>query len=63
MKKISLVESDDFSEWNPEQKRLFGTFGWKSCWQFNHEPELSWLLSVALTVENTTISAATEGFS
>lgn len=38
-----LVESDDFSEWNPEQKRLFGTFGWKSCWQFNHEPELSWI--------------------
>ena len=36
----SLVESDDFSEWNPDQKRLFGTFGWKSCWQFNHEPEL-----------------------
>ena len=27
----SLVESDDFSEWNPDQKRLFGTFGWKSC--------------------------------
>ena len=23
-----LVESDDFSEWNPEQKRLFGTCGW-----------------------------------
>ena len=39
----SLVESDDFSEWNPDQKRLFGTFGWKSCWQFNHEPELSWI--------------------
>ena len=34
---------DDFSEWNPDQKRLFGTFGWKSCWQFNHEPELSWI--------------------
>ena len=27
---------------NGRPKRLFGTFGWKSCWQFNHEPELSW---------------------
>lgn len=40
-----LVQSDDFrgapelSE--EEQARRFGTFGLRSVWQFNHEPELS----------------------
>lgn len=48
-----LVESDDFSLGldgrnggeDPlsvaDRKRLYGTFGLKSAWQFNHEPELS----------------------
>ncbi len=35
-----LVESDDFKECS-EDKRLFGTFGLKSCWQYNHEPDMS----------------------
>ncbi len=43
-----LVQSDDFkgpaAEDNispAERKRRYGCFGLKSCWQFNHEPELS----------------------
>ncbi|HKM35624.1 MAG TPA: family 43 glycosylhydrolase, partial [Lachnospiraceae bacterium] len=35
-----LVESDDFKEYSPD-RRLYGSFGLKSCWQFNHEPDLS----------------------
>ena len=41
-----LVESDDFRMnaencgLGREAKRLYGSFGLKSCWQFNHEPAL-----------------------
>ncbi len=40
-----LVESDDFKGDATvldlrESSRLYGTFGLKSCWQFNHEPDL-----------------------
>lgn len=38
-----LVSSDDFKESRPEDRQHFGTFGLKSVWQFNHEPELSLL--------------------
>lgn len=40
-----LVQSDDFREDETlsvgEKKEKYGSFGFKSCWQFNHEPELS----------------------
>ena len=43
-----LVQSDDFRGPAPgealspaERKRRYGCFGLKSCWQFNHEPDLS----------------------
>lgn len=45
-----LVAGDDFKMSHEEclavsdakeAKRLFGSFGLKSCWQFNHEPELA----------------------
>jgi len=40
-----LVASDDFKEekltTEKEQKRLYGSFGFKSCWQFNHIPDMS----------------------
>ena len=37
-----LVGSDDFKDADvPEQKRRYDSFGFKSCWQFSHEPELS----------------------
>ena len=40
-----MVQSDDFI-WEEglsaeEEARNYGSFGFKSCWQFNHEPELS----------------------
>ncbi len=40
-----LVQSDDF-KWEAglsaeEEARKYGSFGFKSCWQFNHEPNLS----------------------
>ncbi len=40
-----LVQSDDF-RWEAglsgeEEARKYGSFGFKSCWQFNHEPELA----------------------
>ncbi len=34
-----LVESDDFTTCGDQ--RSHGTFGLKSCWQFNHEPDLT----------------------
>ena len=39
-----LVQSDDFT-WEAgltaeEEARKYGSFGFKSCWQFNHEPKL-----------------------
>lgn len=43
-----LVQSDDFKDGpslaEPDaqaDKRLYGCYGLKSCWQFNHEPDLS----------------------
>ena len=43
-----LMQSDDFKgpaagdDISPaERKRRYGCFGLKSCWQFNHEPDLS----------------------
>jgi len=40
-----LVQEDDFRGetglTTEEQKRLYGCFGLKSSWQFNHEPDLS----------------------
>lgn len=40
-----LVGSDDFKGEDglsaEDQRRLYGTFGLKSAWQFNHEPDLS----------------------
>ncbi len=43
-----LVQSDDFKGPDGEEalspaerKRRYGCFGLKSCWQFNHEPDLS----------------------
>ncbi len=39
-----LTQSDDFcgeAASLEEQKRLYGCFGFKSIWQFNHEPDLS----------------------
>ncbi len=40
-----LIESDDFKEIKmeseKEQKRRYGSFGFKSCWQFNHIPDTS----------------------
>lgn len=35
-----LIESDDFKSYTNDS-RLYGSFGLKSCWQFNHEPDLS----------------------
>lgn len=35
-----LVGSDDFRTISAD-KRLYGSFGFRSAWQFNHEPELS----------------------
>lgn len=35
-----LVESDDFKGYT-DDSRLYGSFGLKSCWQYNHEPDLS----------------------
>ncbi len=40
-----LVQSDDF-KWEAgltkeEEARKYASFGFKSCWQFNHEPDLS----------------------
>lgn len=37
-----LTASDDF-KMAGEEKRLFGCFGLKSAWQFNHEPDLGLL--------------------
>ncbi len=34
-----LTDSDDFR--GQGDRRTYGTFGMKSCWQFNHEPDLS----------------------
>lgn len=34
-----LVGSDDFKECSND-KKLYGSFGFKSCWQFNHEPDM-----------------------
>lgn len=39
-----LVESDDFKGYT-DDRSLYGCFGLKSCWQYNHEPDLS-LVSV-----------------
>ncbi len=43
-----LVESDDFREERmeseKEQKRRYGSFGLKSCWQFNHIPDMSLII-------------------
>ena len=37
-----LVGSDDFKDADvSEKKRRYDSFGFKSCWQFSHEPELS----------------------
>lgn len=40
-----LVQSDDFrdspSDMQPEQK--YDSYGLKSCWQFNHEPDLAYV--------------------
>ncbi len=40
-----LVQSDDFYQdttlKESEKRRLYGSFGFKSVWQFNHEPDLS----------------------
>ena len=40
-----LIESDNFRETDmkssKEQKRQYGSFGFKSCWQFNHIPDIS----------------------
>lgn len=56
-----LVESDDFRCANmlssEEQHRLYGSFGLKSAWQFNHEPKLS---LVAHDCVNGTISITTD---
>lgn len=38
-----LVQSDDFKASDENDRQHFGTFGLKSCWQFNHEPDLSLL--------------------
>jgi len=39
-----LVQSDDFTEYEcasaEEKREKFGSFGFKSMWQFNHEPDL-----------------------
>lgn len=37
---LPLVQSDDFTEFGKDKQR-FGSFGFKSCWQFNHEPDLT----------------------
>ncbi len=36
-----LVESDDFRDECAVNKERYGCFGFKSVWQFNHEPNLS----------------------
>ena len=38
-----LVQSDDFrvSQSEMQSKRKYGSYGLKSCWQFNHEPDLA----------------------
>lgn len=46
---LPLVDSDDFDETDEADKQRYATFGFKSCWQFNHEPELS---CVALDTKN-----------
>ncbi len=42
---VPLVQSDDFREApdmsEEESARLYGSFGFKSIWQFNHEPDMS----------------------
>lgn len=40
-----LVENDDFTVPKKlrENKELYGCFGLKSCWQFNHEPDLQYV--------------------
>ena len=42
---VPLVQSDDFKKAPDmpadEHARLYGSFGFKSAWQFNHEPDMS----------------------
>jgi beta-xylosidase len=37
----SLVLSDDFKRPSTVNTEQYGCFGFRSCWQFNHEPDLS----------------------
>ena len=39
--RIPLVQSDDFRQIQRYKNEKFDCFGFKSCWQFNHEPDVS----------------------
>ena len=38
-----LVESDDFKVSKEADRRFYSSYGFKSCWQFNHEPDMRYI--------------------
>ena len=38
-----LVESDDFKVSKEADRRFYSQYGFKSCWQFNHEPDMRYI--------------------